>query len=92
MPFTPDSLLPTAEEEVRRALWCSPEAAGADPCMGLSEKASASDPGEVPTAVTALFLISLAHLQERWLPSAQTACGRKRTKQALSLSDPMRAA
>lgn len=55
MPFTPDSLLPTAEEEVRRALWCSPEAAGADPCMGLSEKASASDPGEVPTAVTALL-------------------------------------
>ena len=49
MPFTPDSLLPLIEEDVRRALRSSPDAAGADPCMGLSEKASASEPGEVPT-------------------------------------------
>ena len=61
MPFTPDSLLALAEEEVRRAL-CSPEAAGADPCMALSEKASASDPGEVPTATIAQCLLSLAHM------------------------------
>lgn len=51
MPFTPDSRLPATYEEVeRRALRSSPEAAGADPCMGLSERASASEPGEVPTA------------------------------------------
>ena len=48
IPFTPDNLLPLTEEEVRRALWCSPEAAGADPCMGLSIYRSASDAGEVP--------------------------------------------
>lgn len=58
MPFTPDSLLPLTEEGIRRALRCSPEAAGADPCVGLSEKASASDPGEVPTAMTTLYLVS----------------------------------
>ena len=58
IPFTPDSLLPLTEEEVRRALRCSPEVAGADPCMGRSEKASTSDPGEVPTAKTTSYLVS----------------------------------
>ena len=62
IPFTPDNLLPLTAEEVRRALWCRPEAAGADPCMALSEKASASDPGDVPIARAECLVASDPHM------------------------------
>lgn len=75
MPFMPCSRLPCTEDEVRRALWCSPEPAGADPCTGLSRNPSASDPGDVPAIRHSACVLTHVSKAAAWILCAKSLGG-----------------